>query len=229
MELRPIAVDELAKRIEHSALKPDETILGIIRVCQEACRYGFPSVCVNPANVALAAAELQGTGVSVCSVIAFPFGAEPSRVKAYQAAAAVEDGARSLDMVMNVGALKSGEIRAVEQDIGAVVRTGAPVKVILETGYLTEEEIALACAAAEQAGAAFVKTSTGFGPGGATVEHVRLLSHLVGDRLGVKAAGGIRSAQTAMRMIQAGADLLGCSAGQAILRELMGLLRAEEE
>ncbi|TAK27212.1 MAG: deoxyribose-phosphate aldolase [Chloroflexota bacterium] len=219
-----MAADELANKIEHTALKPDETTTGIIRLCQEAREYGFLSVCINPVNVARAVLELEGTGILVCSVIAFPFGAEPGRVKAYQAAAAVEDGARSLDMVMNIGALKSGEVLTVEQDIGVVVRAGAgtPVKVILETGYLTEEEIALACAAAEQAGAAFVKTSTGFGPGGATVEHVRLMRRLVGDRLGVKAAGGIRSAQAAVQMLEAGANLLGCSAGPAILRELRG-------
>lgn len=212
---------ELAKMIDHTLLKPDATEDDISRLCQEAIEYGFVSVCVNPVWVPFAAELLAGTGVKVCTVVGFPLGANLKDTKAFEARAAVEDGATEVDMVINVGALKSGDHDAVFEDIQSVVEavgSEVVVKVILETALLTDEEKVTACRLAKDAGAHFVKTSTGFGPGGATEDDVALMRRTVGDEMGVKASGGIRDAETAMRMIAAGASRLGCSASVAIIR-----------
>ncbi|MGE5554109.1 MAG: deoxyribose-phosphate aldolase [Betaproteobacteria bacterium] len=211
---------DLAKLIDHTLLKPDATPEAIARLCGEAAEYGFASVCVNPGNVALAAALLRGSEVKVCTVIGFPLGATTPLAKAFEARDAVANGADELDMVLNVGALKAGDEALVARDIRAVVEAagGRLVKVILETGLLTEEEKVRACLLAKEAGAGFVKTSTGFGPGGATVEDVRLMRQAVGPDFGVKASGGIRDRVTAERMVAAGATRLGTSSGVAIIR-----------
>ncbi len=211
---------ELAKLIDHTLLKPDAVPGAIEKLCREAAEYGFASVCVNPANVARAVQLLRGTRVKVCTVIGFPLGATTSLAKAFEARDAVAGGADELDMVLNVGALKAGDEALVSRDMRSVVEAaeGRVVKVILETGLLTEEEKVKACLLAKEAGAAFVKTSTGFGPGGATVEDVRLMRRTVGPDFGVKASGGIRDRETAERMVAAGATRLGTSSGVAIVR-----------
>jgi len=214
---------ELAKLIDHTLLKPEATESDVRRVCQQALEHGFGAVCINPVYVSLAAGIVSGTGVRVCTVVGFPLGANLTETKAFEAAKAVEQGAAEIDMVINVGALKSGDYARVEQDIRRVVGAvgeGALVKVILETALLSDDEKATACRLSAEAGAHFVKTSTGFGPGGATEGDVALMRRIVGDKLGVKASGGIRDAATAMRMIAAGASRLGCSASVAIVREL---------
>ncbi len=218
-----ISPDELARYIDHTLLKPDATEEQIRNLCEEAKTYHFASVCVNPSYVALAAKELAGTDVKVDSVVGFPLGATMPDVKAYEASLAIEAGAQEIDMVINIGALKSGRDDLVREDIGEVVKTahdqGALVKVIIETALLTGEEKVRACRLAKAAGADFVKTSTGFGPGGATVEDVRLMRETVGLEMGVKAAGGIRSAEKAIAMIEAGATRIGASAGVRIVEE----------
>ncbi len=218
-----ISPDELARYIDHTLLKPDATEEQIRSLCEEARTYHFASVCVNPSYVALAARELAGTDVKVTSVVGFPLGATMPDVKAYETNLAIEAGAQEIDMVINIGALKSGRDDLVQEDIGEVVKTahdqGALVKVIIETALLTGEEKVRACRLAKAAGADFVKTSTGFGPGGATVEDVRLMREVVGLEMGVKAAGGIRSAEKALAMIEAGATRIGASAGVRIVEE----------
>ncbi len=211
--------DELAGLIDHTLLKPDATPEQIRRLCAEASDHGFASVCVNSGYVPMAAAELSEAQTVVSTVVGFPLGANHTKVKAAEARQAVADGASELDMVMAIGRLKGGEAAYVEADIAAVVGAapGALVKVILETSLLHPGEIELGCRLAMEAGAAFVKTSTGFGPGGATVEDVALMRRVVGDKLGVKAAGGVRDAAAARRLIQAGANRLGTSASLAIL------------
>jgi len=222
----PSEASELARLIDHTLLKADATEEQIRRLCAEAREYNFAAVCVNPAWVRLCAEELHGTPVKVCSVIGFPLGATLPEVKAYEAERVIADGAREVDMVINIGALKSKEYRLVERDIAAVVQTAHAhdviVKVIIETALLTEEEKVKACELARAAGADYVKTSTGFGPGGATVADVRLMRRVVGPHMGVKAAGGIRTAETAREMIAAGATRLGASAGVQIVREARG-------
>lgn len=210
---------ELARTIDHTWLKPDATATQIEALCREAIRYGFHAVCVNSYWVPLAAERLRGSGVKVAAVVGFPLGAGLTAAKAAEAREAVKAGASELDMVLNVGALKSGRPDDVRRDIRAVVEAadGALVKVILETGLLTGEEKVAACRLAVEAGAHFVKTSTGFGPGGATVEDVALLRRTVGPRVGVKASGGIRDAEAARRMLAAGASRLGTSSGVAIV------------
>lgn len=210
---------KLASLIDHTLLKPDATPEAVRRLCAEAKEFGFASVCVNPGQVACAAAELAGTGVKVCTVIGFPLGATTSLVKALEARDAVANGAQELDMVLNIGALKAGDRDHVRRDIEAVVAAaaGRPVKVILETGLLSDAEKVEACRLAQSAGASFVKTSTGFGPGGATVEDVKLMRATVGPEMGVKASGGIRDRETALRMVEAGATRLGTSSGVAIV------------
>lgn len=212
----------LAQYIEHTLLKPDATAADIGRLCEEAMAHGFHSVCVNPYHVPIAVRQLRGTRVKVCTVIGFPLGATTSFAKVCEARDAVAAGAEELDMVINVGALKARDFGSVEADIAAVVRAagGAPVKVILETGLLTDEEKVAACKAAQAAGAQFVKTSTGFGPGGATVEDVRLMRQATGGALGVKASGGIRDLPTAVAMLRAGATRLGTSSSVRIMAEL---------
>jgi deoxyribose-phosphate aldolase len=215
---------DLAARLDHSVLRPDAVPADIARACAEAREYRMFAVCVAPVFVGLAAQELAGCAVKVVSVIGFPHGNTLPRAKAAEARLALEAGAGELDMVLQVGALKSGDTDLVLQDIRGVVEAarerGALVKVILETALLDDAEKRLACRLAEEAGADFVKTSTGFGPGGATEADVRLLRATVGDRLGVKASGGIRNLEQALAMIRAGADRLGASASVGMLREL---------
>jgi deoxyribose-phosphate aldolase len=211
---------ELARMIDHTLLKPEATEAQITKLCREAVEYGFMSVCVNPAWVPLAARLLQGSPVKVCTVIGFPLGATSSAVKAAETAEVIRQGATEVDMVLNIGALKSGQYELVREDIEAVVKAAkgkALVKVIIETGLLTNEEKVKACELAKQAGADFVKTSTGFGPGGATVEDIALMRRTVGPNMGVKASGGIRDYEAAVAMVKAGANRIGASASVAIV------------
>jgi len=211
---------ELAKYIDHTLLKPQAAPLDIDRLCAEAAEYGFAAVCVNPVYVPLCARLLDGRGVAVATVVGFPLGANAAVTKAREASLAVEQGAGEIDMVMAVGLFKGGEQGAVSDDIAGVVEAaaGRPVKVILETSLLSEEEIARASRLAADAGAAFVKTSTGFGSRGASVEDVRIMKEAVGEGCLVKASGGIRTREDAIAMIEAGAARIGTSAGVAIVR-----------
>ena len=213
----------LASLIDHTLLKPEATEDQIRKLCAEAAEFRFATVCIQPTWVRLAARLLTGTGVGVCTVAGFPLGANTADVKAYEARRAVFDGAAEVDMVINVGALKSRDYRTVEDDVRGVVRAchegGALTKVILETALLTREEKVKASTLAAAAGADFVKTSTGFGPGGATVEDVALMREVVGERIGVKAAGGVRDRATAEEMVKAGANRIGASAGIRIVQE----------
>lgn len=218
------AGEDLLRAIEHTLLRPEAGSGAIRRLCAEARRFGLGAVCVNPCHVALARDALAGSGVRIVSVAGFPLGANAPDVKAYEAARAVRDGAAEVDMVLNVGLLKEGDLGAVADDVAGVVAAAAvPVKVILETALLTEAEIVAACRAAESAGARFVKTSTGFGPGGATLEAVRLMRASVGPGVGVKAAGGIRTLEQVRDFLAAGADRIGTSNGAAIARTLLNL------
>ncbi|MCR4426401.1 MAG: deoxyribose-phosphate aldolase [Firmicutes bacterium] len=212
---------KLASMIDHTLLKPDATEAQIRKVCEEAIQYRFASVCVNPTNVALCASLLKGTGVRVCTVIGFPLGATTPTAKAMETRDAIANGAQEVDMVINVGALKSGNYDLVKRDIQAVVDAAAGkavTKVILETALLSDEEKIRACLIAKYAGADFVKTSTGFGPGGATAEDIALMRRTVGESMGVKASGGIRDTQTAEKMVKAGATRIGASASVAIVK-----------
>ena len=216
---RPTAA-ELAKYIDHTLLKPDASQAAIDKVCEEAIQYKFKSVCVNSTWAPYVAKKLQRTGVLVCSVVGFPLGAMESRAKAFETRQAIEAGAREIDMVINVGALKSGDLKTVEEDIRAVRRAtrGTTIlKVIIETCLLKDDEKVIACELAKKAGADFVKTSTGFAGGGATVEDVALMRRTVGPDMGVKASGGVRDYETAIAMINAGATRLGTSSGVAIV------------
>nr|WP_297068273.1 deoxyribose-phosphate aldolase [Thermococcus sp.] len=215
---------DVARYIDHTNLKPYAMREDIIRLCDEAVQYGFYAVCVNPYRVKLAKDYLRerGAGVKVASVIGFPLGATPTEVKVFEARKALEDGADELDMVINIGALKDGDYEYVKREIAEVVKVAhernAKVKVIIETCYLTEEEKVKVCELAKEAGADFVKTSTGFGSGGATVEDVRLMRKTVGPGMGVKAAGGIRTYEQAVAMIEAGATRIGASRGVEIVQ-----------
>jgi len=212
---------DLPKYIDHTLLKADAKFEDIEKLCNEAKQYHFFSVCVNGANVAQCAKLLQGSGVKVCSVVGFPLGAMASRAKAYETSAAIEDGAREIDMVMNIGAMKNGNLKLVEEDMAAVRKacgSTALLKVIIETCLLTTEEIIKACEIAKNAGLDFVKTSTGFSTAGATPEHVALMRKTVGPVMGVKAAGGVRSFADAVNMINAGATRLGTSGGVNIIK-----------
>ncbi|MGE5593306.1 MAG: deoxyribose-phosphate aldolase [Betaproteobacteria bacterium] len=212
---------DLAAMIDHTLLKPEATKDQIVKLCEEAVEFGFASVCINPTYVSLAADLLKNTPVKVCTVVGFPLGASTPLVKAMEARDAIAAGAREIDMVINVGALKSGDDDLVGRDIRAVVeaaRGRALVKVILETALLTDDEKVKACLIAKAEGADFVKTSTGFGPGGATVEDVRLMRKVVGNEMGVKASGGIRNLESARKMIEAGASRIGASASVAIVK-----------
>jgi len=213
----------LSPMIDHTLLKPDATQDQIAQLCYEARKWGFASVCVNPSYVKLCAELLKGTDVLVCTVVGFPLGATSTESKVFEAQKAVRDGATEVDMVINVGALRSRDYELVEGDIAAVTRVchagGAIVKVIIEAALLTDEEKVAACQLAKVAGADFVKTSTGFGPGGATAEDVALMRRVVGPKIGVKAAGGIRSYADAQKMIAAGASRIGASASVKILQE----------
>ncbi|NWN94889.1 MAG: deoxyribose-phosphate aldolase [Bacillus sp. (in: Bacteria)] len=211
----------LAAYIDHTLLKPEATEKDILNLTAEAAQYHFASVCIHPYWVKLAARELAATGVKVCTVIGFPLGATTAETKAFETKKAIEDGAEEMDMVINIGALKSGDIEAVEADIRAVVEAaqGKLVKVIIETCLLTNEEKELACRLAVKAGAHFVKTSTGFSTGGATIEDVKLMRQTVGDKAGVKASGGIHTKAEAEAMIEAGATRIGASSGVKIVSE----------
>lgn len=216
----------ITSMVDHTLLKADAGQAAIIKLAEEAKEYGFASVCVNPVWVATAAQVLQGTPVKVCTVIGFPLGASAPEVKAFEAAHAIGQGAGEVDMVINIGALKDGNDALVEADIAGVVQAAsgkALVKVIIETCLLTEEEIVRACKLSVAAGADFVKTSTGFSTGGATVEAVALMRKTVGPAVGVKASGGVRTLADAQAMIQAGATRLGTSAGVAIAQGQSGL------
>jgi len=211
----------IASLIDHTMLRPEATRADIVKLCGEARQYGFATVCVNPYWVPLAASELAGSAVKVCTVAGFPLGATSTEAKVAEAAAALRAGAREVDMVINVGALRSGDLDTVKLDIQAVARVchdaGAIVKVILETALLTDAQKTTACRLAQAAGADFVKTSTGFGPAGATVQDVVLMRHAVGPRMGVKAAGGIRTLDDFRAMVAAGANRVGASASVKIV------------
>jgi deoxyribose-phosphate aldolase len=210
---------DIAPYIDHTLLKPDATREEVVKLAEEARRYGFATVCVNPVNVGTVARILAGSKTIPIAVIGFPMGASLPGAKAFEAREAIRCGAREIDMVINIGALKSKDYGLVFKDIATVVDAAKPhpVKVILETSKLTDQEKIVGSALAKAAGAAFVKTSTGFGGGGATAEDVALMRSVVGDDVGVKASGGIRSAEDAMRMIKAGANRIGASASVAIV------------
>ncbi|MEA3409035.1 MAG: deoxyribose-phosphate aldolase [Candidatus Eisenbacteria bacterium] len=210
----------MASMIDHTVLKPATSREDIEKLCEEARRFRFASVCVNPCYVPLCAQMLRMTNVKVCTVVGFPLGANRSEVKAFETERAISDGAQEVDMVINVGALKSKDHELVERDIRAVVekcRSIVVSKVIIEAALLTDEEKVTACSLAKAAGADFVKTSTGFGPGGATAHDVALMRGVVGEEMGVKAAGGIRDVETAEEMIAAGASRIGASASVKIV------------
>ena len=219
-----------ASLIDHTLLKPEASESDIRRLCEEAAQFGFASVCVNPGWVKRSVEFLRGSGVPVCTVIGFPLGATLPDVKAYEARRAIFNGAREVDMVINIGALKSGDDCAVEDDIRAVTEAahenGVLCKVIIETALLTNEEKVRACLAAKNAGADFVKTSTGFSKGGATVDDIALMRRTVGDALGVKASGGVKGIDDARAMFEAGATRIGASVGVKIAQEAGGIKTA---
>jgi len=220
------APSDVAAMIDHTLLKPDATRHDIEELCREAATFKFATVCVNPTWVALSARLLAGTGVGVCSVVGFPLGATNADVKGYETQRAIFDGAREIDMVINVGALKSGDLAVVERDIEAVTapcrQCGVLSKVIIEAALLTDDEKVTACTLAKAAGADYVKTSTGFGPGGATAADVALMRRVVGADMGVKAAGGVRDLEGVKAMIAAGATRVGASAGVKIVQQARG-------
>jgi deoxyribose-phosphate aldolase len=215
-----------ASLIDHTLLKPEATEDDIKRLCEEAAQFRFASVCVNPTWVRASACHLRGSGVPVCTVIGFPLGATLPDVKAYEARRAIFDGAREVDMVINIGALKSGDDCAVEHDIRSVVEVAheydVTCKVIIETALLTDDEKVRASLAAKRAGADFVKTSTGFSKGGATVADIALMRQAVGPDLGVKASGGVKGLEDARKMVEAGATRIGASVGVKIAQEAAG-------
>ena len=220
------ADERMAAMIDHTLLTAEATPDQIAQLCFEARKYGFASVCINAAHVTLAAGLLKGSPVKVCTVVGFPLGATLPEVKAYEAQQAMDDGATEVDMVINIGAIKARDYETAARDVRAVVRAcharGVLVKVIIEAALLTDEEKVAACLIAKAAGAEFVKTSTGFGPGGATVADVALMRRVVGPDLGVKAAGGIRTLADAEQMAAAGATRIGASAGVKIVQEAAG-------
>ena len=218
---------DIARRIDHTLLKPEASREQIEALCAEARQHGFATVCVNPAWVETCASLLRGFPTGVCTVIGFPLGATMPEVKAFEAAEVVARGASEVDMVLNIGALKSADYRLVARDIEAVVQAarpgGALVKVIIETALLTDDEKVKACVLSREAGADFVKTSTGFASGGATVADVALMRRVVGPGMGVKASGGVKDLKAAQAMIEAGADRLGASVGVKIVQESRGV------
>jgi len=220
------APDGVSSMIDHTLLKPDASKAEVEKLCREAAEFHFATVCVNPAWVMTAAALLRGSGVGVCSVVGFPLGATTADVKNFETRRAIFDGATEIDMVINVGALKSGDLRTVERDIEAVTdpcrQCGVTSKVIIEAVLLTDEEKITACTLSKAAGADFVKTSTGFASGGATVADVALMRRVVGADMGVKAAGGVRDLEGLKAMVAAGASRVGASAGVKIVQESRG-------
>ncbi len=222
--------EEFPRFFDHTLLKPEAREEQVKKVCEEALEFNFASVCINPTHIALVSRMLQNSNVKVCTVIGFPLGAGLTQVKAYETRKAVQIGAQEIDMVLNIGALKDGRDELVQQDIFQVVKecrlNNAICKVILETALLTDEEKKRACRISRDAGAHFVKTSTGFGPGGATSHDVQLMKRAVkGSRMGVKASGGIRSYADALQMIEAGATRLGTSATVKIMQEYLESFR----
>ncbi len=220
MDKSKMSSSEMSKRIDHTLLKPEAPRSSFDSLCSEALQYRFKAVCVNSARVAYVAQKIRGSEVAVCAVIGFPLGSMHQGAKAFEAQKAIEDGATELDMVLNIGALKDGDLKTVEADIRAVRQAAAGptvLKVIIETCLLADEEKIRACQIAQQAGADFVKTSTGFSSGGATVEDVALMRRTVGPEMGVKASGGIKDWFAAVAMVKAGADRLGTSAGVVIV------------
>lgn len=209
----------LNQYFDHTLLKPEANAQQIVTLCQEALEYQFYSVCINPFYVPLCQKLLKNSQVKICTVIGFPLGANTLESKYFEAQQALQLGAHELDMVMNVGAFKSSDFEYVESEIRKIVSLEAPVKVILETALLTKEEIVKACQLALSAQAAFVKTSTGFASCGALTEHIQLMRQTVGDKMGVKASGGIRDKKAALAMIQAGANRIGASSGVAIMKD----------
>jgi len=211
---------QLAQYIDHTALTAEKTEQDILKLCDEAIQYGFYSVCINSGYIPLAKEKLAGSNVKICTVVGFPLGANLSSVKAFETENAIQNGADEIDMVINIGALKSKNLSLVEEDIQAVVDASGDhlVKVIIETCLLTEDEKIVACQIAKLAGADFVKTSTGFSTGGAKPEDVALMRKVVGPDMGVKASGGTRSYEDAQAMIQAGANRIGTSSGVAIMK-----------
>lgn len=215
-----ISPEELAGYIDHTLLKPESTETQFEQLCNEAVKYKFKSVCVNSSWVPFVAKKLRGTGIIICSVIGFPLGGMDTRSKAFEARSAIASGATELDMVINVGALKSGNLKLVEEDIRAIkraCRSTTKLKVILETGLLTETEKIVACEIAKKTGADFVKTSTGFAGSGATVEDIALMRRIVGPHMGVKASGGIKTFAQAVALIHAGASRLGCGSSVEVM------------
>lgn len=220
--------EELARKIDYSLLKPEATAVEVEKCCQDAIKYGFVTVFIQPCWVELSEKALRGSSVKVGTVVSFPHGTQTIAAKCYQAEDALNKGAREIDMVMNIGMLKSGDFDSVVEDIGGVIRIARYkemaekiiVKVIIETGLLTDDEKRIASQLVEVAGADFVKTSTGFGFGGATVDDVKLLRASVGPKLGVKASGGIRTLEQALALIEAGASRVGTSTGPEIIEEL---------
>lgn len=210
---------DIAPYIDHTLLKPEATSDEVVKLCEEARKYGFATVCVNSVNVGTAARALSGSSVLPIAVVGFPLGAGIPSAKAFETREAVRCGAREIDMVINIGALKAKDYALVEKDIELVVSAAKPypVKVILETSQLSQEEKIIGCALSKAAGAAFVKTSTGFANGGATAEDVALMRRVVGEDMGVKASGGVRSTEDAMKMMTAGANRIGASASVAIV------------
>lgn len=219
--MKDYSLKEFASLFDHTNLKPDATKLEIEKLCREALHYNFGAVCINPSNIQLAKRMLNGSDVKICTVIGFPLGATTSETKAFETKQAVDYGATEIDMVLNIGVMKNGDAHEVQDDIKSVVDAsdGNLVKVILETCFLEDDEVMKACELSMKAGADFVKTSTGFGTEGATLHHVRLMRKTVGDKMGVKASGGIRNFKTARQMIEAGANRIGASASIAILNE----------
>ncbi len=223
MNTKRISADELARMIDHTILKPEATPDEVTNLCREALEYKFASVCINPAYVTLAKEIVHDSAVKVCTVIGFPLGATTTGSKVHEAEEAISNGAQEVDMVVNVGRLKSGNLKYVEEDIRAVVAAAHAhsviVKVIIETCLLTDKEKEDACTAAKRAGADFVKTSTGFSKGGATAADVALMRRVVGPSIGVKASGGIRSYADTLLMIESGATRIGASSGVKIIQE----------
>ncbi len=218
--LPALAASDIARYIDHTMLRPEAASAAFDKLCQEAVQYRFFSVCVNSCRVAYVARKLQGTDVKVCSVVGFPLGSMTSRSKAFETRQAIEDGASEIDMVINVGLLKGGDYRGVEEDIRAVrraTRGNTILKVIIETVLLTQDEKVMACELSKKAGADFVKTCTGFLGGGASVEDLSLMRRVVGRDMGVKASGGVRTYKTALSFIGAGASRLGCVSSVAIV------------
>jgi deoxyribose-phosphate aldolase len=224
------AAREVARYIDHTLLKPDATRDEILTICEEGARYGFASVCINPIWVREAACALRGSGVKVCTVIGFPLGANSPDTKSFEARRAIFDGASELDMVINIGGLKSGDHDLVLRDISGVVQVAHEVgficKVIIETALLSDDEKVKACMISKEAGADFVKTSTGFSKGGATVADIALMRRVVGGEMGVKASGGVRDLKQAQEMIRAGATRIGASVGVKIVQEIAGVQQA---